>query len=49
VTGFGGTERLAVYPLRCWLIIAGIWLLHGETAKGLIRMPYSRHAHQQRN
>lgn len=49
VTGFGGTERLAVYPLRCWLVIAGIWLLHGETAKGLIRMPYGRHAHQHRN
>jgi hypothetical protein len=32
VTGFGGMERLAVYPLRCWPIIAGIWLLHEQTA-----------------
>jgi hypothetical membrane protein len=31
VTGFGGMERLAVYPLRGWLIIAGISLLHGQT------------------
>jgi len=25
--GFGGMERLAVYPLRCWIAIAGIYLL----------------------
>jgi hypothetical protein len=46
VTGFGGMERLAVYPLRCWLVIAGIWLLHGQTTRGLIRLPCSRHAQQ---
>jgi hypothetical membrane protein len=27
VVGYGGMERLAVYPLRCWLVIAGIYLL----------------------
>ena len=25
--GFGGVERLAVFPLRCWMVIAGIFLL----------------------
>jgi hypothetical membrane protein len=39
VTGFGGMERLAVYPLRCWLIIAGIWLLHEQTAKAATDCP----------
>lgn len=29
--GFGGMERLAVYPLRCWMAIAGIYLLHQAT------------------
>ena len=24
---FGGVERLAVFPLRCWMVIAGIFLL----------------------
>ena len=25
--GFGGVERLAVFPLRCWMVIAGIFVL----------------------
>jgi hypothetical membrane protein len=25
--GFGGMQRLADYPLRCWMVIAGIYLL----------------------
>ena len=25
--GFGGVERLAVFPLRCWMVIVGIFLL----------------------
>jgi len=29
--GFGGMERLAVYPLRCWMVIAGIYLLREAT------------------
>ena len=34
--GFGGMERLAVYPLRCWMVIAGICLLReaGRYATG---------------
>lgn len=24
---FGGMERLALYPLRCWMVIAGIYLI----------------------
>jgi hypothetical membrane protein len=30
--GFGGVERLAVFPLRCWMVIVGIFLLR-ETAQ----------------
>jgi Protein of unknown function (DUF998) len=30
---FGGVERLAVFPLRCWMVIAGIFLLR-EAAQG---------------
>lgn len=30
--GFGGVERLAVFPLRCWMAIVGIFLLR-ETAQ----------------
>ena len=30
---FGGVERLAVFPLRCWMVIAGIFLLR-DTAQG---------------
>jgi hypothetical membrane protein len=29
--GFGGMERLADYPLRCWMVIAGIYLLRAAT------------------
>ena len=34
--GFGGMERLALYPLRCWMVIAGIYLLReaGRCATG---------------
>ena len=31
--GFGGAERLAVFPLRCWMVIVGIFLLR-ESAQG---------------
>ena len=31
--GFGGVERLAVFPLRCWMVIVGIFLLR-ESAQG---------------
>jgi hypothetical protein len=30
---FGGVERLAVFPLRCWMVIVGIFLLR-DTARG---------------
>lgn len=40
---FGGIERLAVFPLRCWMIAAGIFLLH-ETAQGAGAGPASRTA-----
>ena len=30
---FGEVERLAVFPLRCWMVIAGIFLLR-DTAQG---------------
>jgi hypothetical protein len=30
---FGGAERLAVFPPRCWMISAGVFLLR-ETAQG---------------
>jgi hypothetical membrane protein len=37
-TWFGGIERLALYPLRCWMVIAGIYLLLREaTPKALQR------------
>ena len=29
--GFGGMQRLADYPLRCWMVIAGIYLLRKAT------------------
>ena len=34
--GFGGMERLALYPLRCWMVTAGIYLLReaGRDATG---------------
>jgi hypothetical protein len=28
---FGGMQRLADYPLRCWMVIAGIYLLRQAT------------------
>jgi hypothetical membrane protein len=28
---FGGMERLALYPLRCWMVLAGIYLLREAT------------------
>lgn len=31
---FGGVQRLAVFPLRCWMVIAGILLLR-DTAQGV--------------
>ena len=40
---FGGVERLAVFPLRCWMIIAGIFLLH-QPPKGAGAGPASRAA-----
>jgi hypothetical membrane protein len=30
-SGFGGVQRLADYPLRCWMVIAGIYLLREAT------------------
>jgi hypothetical protein len=30
---FGGAERPAVFPVRCWMVIAGIFLLR-DTAQG---------------
>jgi hypothetical membrane protein len=38
---FGGVERLAVFPLRCWMVIAGIFLLH-RTGQGTGAGPASR-------
>ena len=29
---FGGMERLALYPLRFWMVIAGIYLLRETTS-----------------
>ena len=40
---FGGVERLAVFPLRCWLLIAGIFLLR-EAARSAGAGPASRAA-----
>ena len=40
---FGGIERLAVFPLRCWMIAAGIFLLH-DTGQGAGAGPASRTA-----
>ena len=40
---FGGVERLAVFPLRCWLLIAGIFLLR-EAARSAGANPASRAA-----
>ncbi len=41
--GFGGVERLAVFSLRCWMVIVGIFLLH-KTAQGAGAGPASRAA-----
>jgi hypothetical protein len=30
-SGFGAVQRLADYPLRCWMVIAGIYLLREAT------------------
>jgi hypothetical protein len=38
---FGGVERLAVFPLRCWMVIAGIFLLR-EAARSDGAVPASR-------
>jgi hypothetical protein len=40
---FGGVERLAVFPLRCWMVIAGIFLLR-EAARSDGTGPASRAA-----
>jgi hypothetical membrane protein len=40
---FGGVERLAVFPLRCWMVIAGIFLLR-EAARSAGAGPGSRGA-----
>jgi hypothetical membrane protein len=40
---FGGVERLAVFPLRCWMLIAGIFLLR-EAARSAGAGPASRTA-----
>ena len=41
--GFGGVERLAVFPLRCWMVIAGIFLLR-DAARSDGHGPASRAA-----
>jgi hypothetical protein len=41
--GFGAVERLAVFPLRCWMVIAGIFLLR-EAARSDGAGPASRAA-----
>jgi len=41
--GFGGMERLAVYPLRCWMVIAGIYLLREATRADQTGRLHSRH------
>jgi hypothetical protein len=40
---FGAVERLAVFPLRCWMVIAGILLLR-EAARDAGTGPASRRA-----
>jgi hypothetical protein len=40
---FGTAERLAVFPLRCWMVIAGIFLL-SEAAQDAGTGPASRRA-----
>ena len=40
---FGGVERLAVFPLHCWLLIAGIFLLR-DAARSARADPASRAA-----
>jgi hypothetical membrane protein len=42
-SGFGGVQRLAVFPLRCWMVIAGIFLLR-EAARSDGVGPASRAA-----
>jgi len=34
---FGGVERLAVFPLRCWIVIAGIFLLSLKSGRSAVR------------
>jgi hypothetical protein len=41
--GFGGVERLAVFPLRCWMVIAGIFLLRDAAGvTDLVRLAVRR-------
>ena len=44
--GFGGMERLADYPLRCWMVIAGIYLLRKATPGYHTDRLHSRHTPQ---
>jgi hypothetical membrane protein len=42
---FGGVERLAVFPLRCWMVIAGIFLLRDiAQGAGTVRLAARRPA-----
>jgi hypothetical membrane protein len=41
VLGYGGMERVALYPLLCWTVIAGIHLLRATTRPASSQHPQS--------
>jgi hypothetical membrane protein len=47
--GFGGMERLAIYPLRCWMVIAGIYLLREATPADQTGRLHTRHTPQRQD